>query len=194
MMRNAQNSGRLKFPRSSSANSDARLSTPTDTRNVMALQAQVLAHFAEQNLHLTPTFLSTLITSIHPPPLPSTPALLTSFHASFLPSSLPQSAAPKSYLPASVPTLHNTSIPGPALVQVVHVQDIGTSRLAQLEALEKAITEAGPQGRRVVDLPVDEEGEEQPMQSGGIEGLSGGKSVCKILVEDGRGERVFGME
>jgi hypothetical protein len=78
-------------------------------------------------------------------------------------------------------------------VQVVHVQDIGTSRLAQLEALEKAITEAGPQGRRVVDLPVDEEGEEQPMQNG-VEGLSVGKSVCKVLVEDGRGQRVFGME
>ena len=74
------------------------------------------------------------------------------------------------------------------------MQDIGTSRLAQLEALEKAITEAGPQGRRVVDLPVDEEGEEQPMQNGGIEGLSVGKSVCKVLIEDGRGERVFGME
>jgi hypothetical protein len=78
-------------------------------------------------------------------------------------------------------------------VQVVHVQDIGTSRLAQLEALEKAITEAGLQGRRVVDLPVDEEGEEQPMQNGGIERLSVGKSVCKVLVEDGRGEIVFGM-
>ena len=71
--------------------------------------------------------------------------------------------------------------------------DIGTSRLAQLEALEKAITEAGPQGRRVVDLPVDEEGEEQPMQNG-VEGLSVGKSVCKVLLEDGRGERVYGME
>lgn len=73
------------------------------------------------------------------------------------------------------------------------MQDIGTSRLAQLDALEKAITEAGPQGRRVVDLPVEEEGEE-PATQNGVEGLSVGKSMCKVLLEDGRGERVYGME
>ena len=74
------------------------------------------------------------------------------------------------------------------------MQDIGTSRLAQLEALEKAITEAGPQGRRVVDLPVEEEGGEELGTQNGGEGLSVGKGMCKVLLEDGTGERVYGME
>lgn len=160
----------------------------------MALQAQVVAHFAEQNLHLSPAFLSTLIASIHPPPSRPNPALLSTFHATFLATPLDQSAAPPSFLPVSIPAQHNTTIPGPALVQVVHVQDIGTSRLAQLEALEKAINETGPQGRRVVDLPAEDDGEGEPASQNGVDALSVGKSVCKLLLEDGMGERVYGME
>ena len=72
------------------------------------------------------------------------------------------------------------------------MQDIGTSRFAQLEALEKAIEEAGPQGRRVIDLPATEETEEHLQH--GMEGIYVGKSICKVLVEDGRGQRVYGME
>ena len=71
------------------------------------------------------------------------------------------------------------------------MQDIGTSRLAQLEALEKAINDAGPQGRRVVDLPAEEEREGEEATA---EGLNVGKSVCKLLLEDGKGERAYGME
>lgn len=160
----------------------------------MTFQTQVLAHFASKQIHLSNTFISALLNSIHPPPTTMNPALLASFHTSFLNSSLLQSAAAQSQLPFSLPSEHNISLPGPTLVQVIHVQDIGTSRLAQLEALEKAITEAGPQGRRVVDLPDDEEGDDNPTQNGTNEGLSVGKSICKVLLEDGRGERVYGME
>lgn len=160
----------------------------------MSLQTQVLAHFAAKQLHLSNTYVSTLLNSIYPPPTTIHPALLANFHTSFLNSSLYQSASPQSYLPFSLPTQHNISLSGPTLVQVIHVQDIGTSRLAQLEALEKAITEAGPQGLRVVDLPADEEGDDNPTQNGTNDGLSVGKSICKVLLEDGRGERVYGME
>jgi RecQ mediated genome instability protein len=163
-------------------------------RNVMSLQTQVLAHFASKQLHLSNTYISALVNSIHPLPITVSPALLANFHTSFLNSSLKQSASPQSFLPPSVPNQHGVSISGPTLVQIIHVQDIGTSRLAQLEALEKSITEAGPQGRRVVDLPADEEADDNPMANGTNEGLSVGKSICKVLLEDGRGERVYGME
>jgi RecQ-mediated genome instability protein 1 len=119
----------------------------------MSVQTQVLAHFTSKQLHLSPTYISNLLNSIHPPPATISPPLLAKLHSAFLNSALQQIAAPQSFLPRSIPTQHNTSIPGPVLVQIIHVQDIGTSRLAQLEALEKAITEAGPQGHRVVDLP-----------------------------------------
>jgi len=56
------------------------------------------------------------------------------------------------------------------------------------------MNERGPQGRRVVDLPNEEEGDENGAQNGGNEGLSVGKSMCKVLFEDGKGERVYGME
>jgi RecQ mediated genome instability protein len=164
------------------------------TRDAMTLQTQVLAHFASKQIHLSNAFISALLNSVHPPPTTINPALLASFHTSFLNSSLLQSTAAQSHLPLSLPSEHNISLPGPTLVQVIHVQDIGSSRLAQLEALEKAITEAGPQGRRVVNLPADEEGYDDPTQNGTNEGLSAGKSICKVLLEDGRGERVYGME
>jgi hypothetical protein len=66
-----------------------------------------------------------------------------------------------------------------------------------LEALEKAIEEAGPEGRRVVELPAEEDDDgnnENAVQNGTNEGISVGKSICKVLLEDGRGERVYGME
>ncbi len=160
----------------------------------MSLQTQVLAHFASKQIHLSNTFISSLLNALHPPPLTLTPALLANFHTSFLLSALQQSVSPQSYLPLSIPTQHNITIPGPILAQIIHVQDIGTSRLAQLEALEKAETEKGPQGRRVVDIPAEGEGDDNPVQDGSNEGLSVGKSICKVLLEDGRGERVYGME
>jgi RecQ-mediated genome instability protein 1 len=163
----------------------------------MALQTQVLAHFASKQLHLSPPYISTLIAYLHPP---LTPAILANLHTSFLNSTLQQSAAPQSYLPPATANQHNISIPGPTLVQVIHVQDIGKSRIAQLEALEKAIEEAGPEGRRVVELPAEDDDEggnnenNAAAQNGANEGISVGKSICKLLLEDGRGERVYGME
>jgi hypothetical protein len=166
----------------------------SSVNDAMSVQIQVLTHFASKQLHLSPNYISTLLASIHPPPTTVTPHLLANLHASFLNTALQQSAAPQSFLPRSVSSQHNISIPGPTLVQIIHVQDIGTSRLAQLEALEKAITEAGPQGRRVIDLPADEEGDDNNVANGPNEEINVGKSICKILVEDGSGERVYGME
>jgi RecQ-mediated genome instability protein 1 len=160
----------------------------------MSLTAQVLAHFTSKHLALSDRYITSLLTAIRPPPTTSTPALLTTLQTTFLQTPLHQSAAPQSHLPPSLPQKHDTSIPGPTLVQVIHVEDIGMSRLAQLEALEKVITERGPQGLRVVELPPEEEDEGRAVQNGVGEGVSIGKSMCKVLLEDGAGQRVYGME
>ena len=163
--------------------------------NAMSLQTQVLAHFTSKQIHLSPRYIATLLNSLNPVPTGLNQGILERFQASFLNSTLQQSAGPQSFLSPDLPNQHNVSIPGPALVQIVHVQDIGISRLAQLEALEKALNEQGPQGRRVIDLPPEDEAEDNPTQNGSLsEGLSVGKGICKILLEDGRGERVYGME
>jgi len=159
-----------------------------------AMAAQILAHFASKHILLSERFIATLLTSIHPPPSTITPALLSTINTSFLNNPLHTSAAPESFLPANLPQKHNITITGPALVQTIHVEDIGLSRLAQLEALEKAVTERGPQGLRVVDLPADEEGEEGPVASSAAEGIAIGKSMCKVVLEDGNGQRVYAME
>lgn len=158
----------------------------------MALPTQALAHFTSKQLLVSQAFLTTLLNCLDPAPTALAPAILSTLHTAFLNSTLQQSSSPQACLPAALSNQHNVSIPGPTLVQVIHVQDIGTSRLAQLEALEKAVLEAGPQGRRVVDLPADDNEEDTPTQND--TGLSVGKSICKVLLEDGRGQRVYGME
>src|ERR1700737_4804340 len=160
----------------------------------MSLPTQAVAHFASKQLAISQTFLTALLTAVQLPPATLTAPILTTLHTAFLNSTLQQSSSQQAYLPVSITTQHNLSIPGPSLVQIVHVQDIGTSRLAQLEALEKAILEAGPQGLRVVDLPADENGEDVPPLNGATGRLSLGKSICKVLLEDGQGQRVYGME
>jgi RecQ-mediated genome instability protein 1 len=160
----------------------------------MALQTQVLAHFASKQLHLSPTYVASVLNAIHPNPTSCTPTVLTAVQNAFLQSALQQSAAPPSCLPIGLPAKHNITLPGPALVQVIHVQDIGLSRIAQLEALEKWANERGPRGLRVIDIPNEEDGEENGTANGDNEELSMGKSMCKVLLEDGKGDRVYGME
>jgi RecQ-mediated genome instability protein 1 len=160
----------------------------------MSLTAQVLAHFTSKHLALSERYIASLLTAIRPPPTTTTPALLTTLQTTFLQTPLHQSAAPQSHLPPLLPQKHDVTVPGPVLVQVIHVEDIGMSRLAQLEALEKVTTERGPQGLRVVDLPAEEEDERAGVQNGVGEEVSIGKSMCKVLLEDGAGQRVYGME
>lgn len=163
-------------------------------------QTQVLAYFAQKQIHLSQRYIASLLTTftIAPPPPILPAATLSTFYTAFLNSTLQQSASPQSFLPRSLANQHNTTVSGSTLVQVIHVQDIGTSRLAQLEAVEKALNEAGPQGRRVIDLPVEEEGDDANAQNNPQnevnEEISVGKSICKLLLEDGKGERVYGME
>src|ERR1700737_2806442 len=152
----------------------------------MSLPTQAVAHFASKQLALSQTFLTGLLTAVQPPPATLTAPILATLHTAFLNSTLQQSSSQQAYLPVSITMQHNLSIPGPSLVQIV---------LAQLEALKKAILEAGPQGLRVVDLPADDDdGEDVPPLNGATGGLSLGKSICKVLLEDGQGQRVYGME
>ena len=46
----------------------------------------------------------------------------------------------------------------------------------------------------MVDLPADEEGEEGPVANSAAEGITIGKSMCKVVLEDGNGQRVYAME
>ena len=65
--------------------------------------------------------------------------------------------------------------------------------MAQLDALEKWMIEKGPQARRVVGLPVDAEEQDEEDTNSDKDAIVG-KSMCKVLLEDGRGERCYGIE
>src|ERR1700738_4046597 len=119
----------------------------------MSLPTQAVAHFASKQLAISQTFLTALLTAVQLPPATLTAPILATLHTAFLNSTLQQSSSQQTYLPVSITTPHILSIPGPSLDQSVHVQDIGTNSLAQLEALKKAILEAGHQDLRIVDLP-----------------------------------------
>jgi len=162
--------------------------------DVMTLCAEAVRHFASKQISLSEAFIASTLSRIQPPPRALTPTVIGKLHSSFLDSPLQQTCTHNSYLPDQLNAKHGTSIPGPSLVQVIHVEDVGTGRLAQLEAMDKALSDAGPQGRRVVGLPPIEDDENTEAGRDTVEGLNVGKSICKLLLEDGRGERVYGME
>jgi RMI1, N-terminal OB-fold domain len=158
------------------------------------LQAQILNHFVSKHQNLSSTFITSALDSIRPAPTTCSPPLLSKIQSIFFATPLQQSAAPTSYLPGAITEKHNITIPGPTLVQILHVQDIAISRIAQLDALEKWQLERGPQGRRVVDLPPAEQEEEAPGETGKGKDIPIGKGMCKVLLEDGGGQRCYGME
>jgi hypothetical protein len=159
----------------------------------MTMQTQILNHFASRQQHLSPNFIASILQSIRPTPTTCTPSLLSRIQSVFYEAPLSQSAATTSYLPPNIIEKHNIAIPGPILVEIIHVQDIGLSRIAQLEALEKWENEHGPQGRQVVDLPPTEQ-DDDVGETVSAKDSSIGKGMCKVLFEDGGGQQCYGME
>lgn len=92
----------------------------------------------------------------------------------------------------SDPSVKEQKIRHPVLVQVLAVEDMSKSRWEQIEAIEAMERGEKTKGREIVrDVP-GEEGE-NGVRAGALEGLKGG-GPHKLLLEDWRGQRVYGME
>lgn len=72
-------------------------------------------------------------------------------------------------------------------MQVLSIEDIGRSRWSQVEAIESAERGEGTKGREVIRVVPGEEGLSDPE-------AEGGRGPHKLLVEDGRGVRVWAFE
>ena len=76
------------------------------------------------------------------------------------------------------------------VVQVLRVEDMSKSRWEQIEAIEALERGEGTKGREIIRVAAPEDGTDDPFASG----LSKGGGPHKLLLQDTRGERVYGIE
>ncbi|KAI9723609.1 MAG: hypothetical protein M1812_000909 [Candelaria pacifica] len=153
------------------------------------LVAQISAHLAEKSLSPTSTWLQAFISSQRP----TTPLAALKQTALFrlLASDITTSLlkTPANCFPSDV---HNAEIKerrlkGPIAVQVLGMEDMGKSRWEQVEAIEAMERGEGTKGREVIRVvPHDEGGSQESVVN------SGGPH--KILMQDAKGARVYGIE
>ncbi|MCJ1415110.1 hypothetical protein MMC32_001441 [Xylographa parallela] len=91
------------------------------------------------------------------------------------------------------PDVHNMDLPsrqlpGPIVVQVLDIEDMSKSRWEQIEAIEALERGEGTKGREVVRVVAAVEGSEDA-----VAGAKAG-GPHKVLLQDARGVRVYGME
>ncbi len=70
------------------------------------------------------------------------------------------------------------------------VEDMGKSRWEQVEAMEALERGEGTKGREIIRVAAPEDGTDDPVASG----LGKGGGPHKLLLQDTRGERVYGIE
>ncbi|MCJ1358123.1 MAG: hypothetical protein MMC33_008121 [Icmadophila ericetorum] len=97
----------------------------------------------------------------------------------------PQTCLP---LDAQNATIKERRLPGPIVVQVLNIEDMSKSRWQQIEAIEALERGEGTQGRQIVRVVPGEEGEDPSRGAGKSFGPH------KLLLQDARGSRIFGIE
>ena len=106
------------------------------------------------------------------------------------PLALTLSPSPSSCLPSNIhdATQPERRVPGPLPLQVIDVIDLTKSRWATIEEIEMLERGEGTKGREVIRVVPGEEGESET----GVG--EGAKGICKLLLEDAVGRRVWGLE
>ncbi|MCJ1388974.1 hypothetical protein MMC18_001826 [Xylographa bjoerkii] len=84
--------------------------------------------------------------------------------------------------------LQSRHLPGPVVVQVLDIEDMSKSRWEQIEAIEALERGEGTKGREIVRVVAPEEGSGDVV----VGGMTGGPH--KLLLQDARGVRVYGVE
>ena len=89
--------------------------------------------------------------------------------------------------------IHNAAVkerrlPGPIVVQVLDIEDMSKSRWEQIEAIEVLERGEGTKGREIIRVVPTEDGADPNV------GLSHGGGPHKLLLQDTKGVRAYGME
>jgi len=160
-----------------------------------ALAQEITAHLVSKSLPPTPSWLTTFLSSTRPnTPLPALKqTALFRLLASDITTSVQASAS--SVFPADV---HNAQVverrlPGPIPAQVLDVEDVGSSRWSQVEKMEALERGEMTKGREVVRL-VPGETEDGAAGDAQEVGASASAGPHKVVLQDARGARVYGIE
>ncbi|KAF2760741.1 RecQ mediated genome instability protein-like protein Rmi1 [Pseudovirgaria hyperparasitica] len=171
------------------------------------LASDLLAHLSTKGLSPTPTWLTTFLTTVRP----NTPIAALKQTALFriLASDIKETTTftPSSVFPPDIQdgTIKDRNLPGPLLVQVLDVEDIGTSRWSQVEAIEAQergeftrgreiirVTDEADQAQQGATQAANARNRQQQQQQQPGEQKSWGPH--KLLLQDARGAVVYGIE
>ncbi|MCJ1399350.1 hypothetical protein MMC11_002552 [Xylographa trunciseda] len=138
----------------------------------------------------TPTWLATFL-STQRPATPLTALYQTALFrllASDITTSL-STLAPNTFAAdVHITNIKSRQLPGPIVVQVLDIEDMSKSRWEQIEAIEALERGEGTKGREIVRVVAPEEGSEDAVAWA----KAGGPH--KLLLQDARGLRVYGVE
>ncbi|RAK96182.1 OB fold domain-containing protein [Aspergillus ibericus CBS 121593] len=105
---------------------------------------------------------------------------------------------PSSLLPIDIfdPTVQERRLPGPIPVQVLDIEDIGTSLWSQVEAIERVERGEAIRGREIVRTVNvgGEEGEEGAAGAGETGGAGASNGPHRLILQDAAGTRAVGIE
>jgi RecQ-mediated genome instability protein 1 len=139
------------------------------------------------------TFLPTIKTTTPLPALQKT--ALFRLLASDLTTTI-QTSPSTTFSPATISdaSIKSQRLPGPIAVQVLDIEDIGRSRWSQVEALEAQERGETTKGREVVRVLPADDGGEAAAGGSAAGGQSSSAGPHKLLLQDAKGTKVYGLE
>ncbi|GAO48209.1 hypothetical protein SAICODRAFT_83385 [Saitoella complicata NRRL Y-17804] len=165
------------------------------------MTTHILDHFSSIGLPLKQNWLVSILQVNDPP---QAPQLLQAYvHSHILSSSVTESIDSPAWFPPNTSEQHETTLPGPFVVQVAHVREIGESTISQLEKLESYASGETTRGRSIIRNIIEDDGVHggatqtqgtNATQATDVVGRPVGKHTCKVTFEDGAGRRVYGIE
>ncbi|KAK0673648.1 hypothetical protein QBC41DRAFT_214798 [Cercophora samala] len=199
----------------------SRPNPPPPNNQTMSLPHQLQTSLSTTPLPLPSIpFLTRLVTSRTPPP--PFPSLLATTRARVLSSDITTDILDPSYthshsFPPDLPNplTKSTSLPHDVAVQVLDIVNISKSKWEQVEELEAKARGEEKRGREVIRLPTGGDGDDADGGvGGGVDqgvttqggtqfrqereraegGGGGGKATHKILFQDAKGGKVYGVE
>ncbi|KAF3059081.1 RecQ-mediated genome instability protein 1 [Trichoderma lentiforme] len=154
------------------------------------------------------TLLTTLTSRSPPPPIPS---LLATAKARLLASDLTNISGTvvDSSMPVFPPNIDSATVQESTIsqnthVQVLDIENLSLSRWEQVEELEAIERGERTRGRQVIRVTDEENGEAdvssssagqtQASRAGGAAASGGANAVHRLVLQDGRGKKVFAVE
>ncbi|KAK7546668.1 hypothetical protein IWX49DRAFT_499672 [Phyllosticta citricarpa] len=171
------------------------------------LNHEITAHLASKGLHPTPHWLSAFLSTVRPTTAPAAIKQTATFRllASDITTSLARNSSngnsnsgSATFPPNIVDgTIKQRVLPGPLVVQILDVEDVGRSRWSQVEELEAQARGETTKGREIIRV-VDQGGGARAGAGAGA-GNAGAAGAAnrgphKLLLTDAAGTRAYGFE